>query len=75
MQPFNLEAFKAGQKALTRDGRVATFVGICEECPNKEQLIAYIDWSDGSTWTDLDILSRRCYDIADAMMKVRERAK
>ena len=27
-KPFNLEEFKAGQKSLTRDGRVATFVGI-----------------------------------------------
>jgi hypothetical protein len=39
MKPFNLEAFKQGQKALTRDGRVATFIGVCEDCRADEQLI------------------------------------
>ena len=28
--------------------------------------------SDDSTWTDFGILARRCYDIADSMLKVRE---
>lgn len=42
MKPFDLEAFKAGQKALTRDGRVATFVGICEKCKIDRQLIVFI---------------------------------
>lgn len=41
--PFNLEAFKAGQKALTRDGRVATFIGVCKECYEYCQLIVSID--------------------------------
>lgn len=40
--PFNLEAFKAGQKALTCDGRVATFVGICEECHPRNRLCVHI---------------------------------
>ena len=40
--PFNLEAFKAGQKALTRDGRVATFVGICKECHSRSRLCVHI---------------------------------
>ena len=48
-KPFDLEAFKRGQKALTRDGRVATFIGICEECPTQEKLIAHISWSDSIT--------------------------
>ena len=38
-KPFNLEAFKAGQKALTRDGRVATCVVICEECEKSRGLV------------------------------------
>ena len=46
---FNLEAFKNGKKALTRDGRVATFVGVCEKCPNNEKLIAHINWDDNIT--------------------------
>lgn len=43
MQPFNLEAFKAGQKALTRGGRIATFVGICEQCEDVSKLLAVVD--------------------------------
>lgn len=43
MKPFDLEAFKAGQKALTRDGRVATFIGVCEECSELHQLIIHIE--------------------------------
>lgn len=47
---FNLEAFKAGQKALTRDGRVATFVGICEECGSfQRKLVANIKDNIGTT--------------------------
>jgi hypothetical protein len=42
MVPFNLETFKAGQKALTQDGRVATFVGVCKECPERNKLIVLI---------------------------------
>lgn len=42
MKPFDLEAFKNGQKALTRDGRVATFVGVCEKCKPDYQLVAYV---------------------------------
>ncbi len=40
--PFNLEAFKSGQKALTRDGRVATFVAICEECEEFSRLLVLL---------------------------------
>lgn len=43
MKPFNLEAFKAGQKALTRSGQCATFVGICEKCMIDSRLIIYIE--------------------------------
>lgn len=43
MKPFDLEAFKAGQKALTRDGRVATFIGVCEECSKLYYLIIHIE--------------------------------
>ena len=39
MKPFNLEDFKKGQKALTRDGRVVTFVGVCDECAKQNKLI------------------------------------
>lgn len=39
---FNLEDFKNGKKALTRDGRVATFVGICDECSDDYKLLAII---------------------------------
>ena len=42
MKPFDLEAFKKGQKALTRDGRVATFVGVCENCGPWHRLFAHI---------------------------------
>lgn len=41
-KPFDLEAFKKGQKALTRDGRVATFVGVCEKCGPWHRLFAHI---------------------------------
>jgi hypothetical protein len=40
---FNLEAFKAGQKAATRDGSIATFIGICENCCSDEVLIFSVD--------------------------------
>ena len=42
MKPFDLEAFKSGQKAITRSGRVATFVGICNECRASNRLVAHI---------------------------------
>lgn len=42
-KPFDLEAFKKGHKALTRDGRVATFIGVCEECSELHQLIIHIE--------------------------------
>lgn len=42
MKPFDLEAFKQGRKALTRDGRVATFVGICKECRDSNRLIVHV---------------------------------
>lgn len=41
-KPFDLEAFKAGQKALTRYGRVATFVGICDGCTHAQKLFVFI---------------------------------
>ena len=40
--PFDLEKFKAGQKALTRNGRVATFVGVCEDCEDSYKLIVHL---------------------------------
>lgn len=43
MKPFDLEAFKAGQKALTRDGRVVTFVAICDTCEYRERMVVKID--------------------------------
>ena len=45
-KPFDLEAFKAGQKALTRDGRVATFVGFCKECDFNFKVMVHIE-NDG----------------------------
>ena len=45
-KPFNLESFKAGQKALTRDGRVATFVGICEACEEFSRLLVLLEGED-----------------------------
>lgn len=47
MKPFNLEAFKAGQKALTREGRVATFVGICEDCNDSGKVIFHVSGRQG----------------------------
>ena len=43
---FNLEAFKNGKKAITRSGRVATFVGICNECRASNRLVAHIQGYD-----------------------------
>lgn len=42
---FDLEAFKTGTPAYTRDGRKATFVGICERCEINSKLLAYIEGS------------------------------
>ncbi len=44
--PFNLDAFKAGQKALTRDGRTATFIGICEGCEEFSRLLVLLEGDD-----------------------------
>ena len=35
MKQFDSEAFKAGQKALTRNGNVAKFIGLYEDCAGK----------------------------------------
>ena len=43
---FNLEAFKAGQKALTRDGQQATFIGICEGCEEFSRLLVLLEGDD-----------------------------
>ena len=53
-KPFNLESFKAGQKALTRDGRVATFVGICEACEEFSRLLVLIQGDDQVMFLNLD---------------------
>lgn len=45
-KPFNLEAFRNGQKALTRDGRVATFIGICEGCEEFSRLLVLLEGDD-----------------------------
>ena len=45
-KPFDLDKFKAGHKALTRGGRVATFVGICNECRASNRLVAHIHGYD-----------------------------
>ena len=42
-EPFNLEEFKAGRKAYTRDGKIATFIGICDECSEEFKLIVHIE--------------------------------
>lgn len=44
--PFDLENFKAGQKALTRNGRIATFIGVCNECRASNRLVAHIHGYD-----------------------------
>jgi hypothetical protein len=46
MKPFDLEAFKAGQKALTQEKRVATFVGICEQCEEFSRLLVLLEGDD-----------------------------
>ena len=38
-KPFNLEDFKAGQKALTRDGQIATFIKINSQLHKNNQLV------------------------------------
>ena len=43
---FDLDKFKAGQKALTRGGEVATFVGVCGECSASNRLVAHIHGYD-----------------------------
>lgn len=48
LNPFNLEEFRAGKLALTRDGRTVEFVGFVEK-PIKRQLSAWIHDQD-SPW-------------------------
>ena len=36
---FDLEAFQTGQKAFTREGHIATFIGTCDGCYLDEMLI------------------------------------
>lgn len=43
MKPFDLEDFAIKKKAITLDGRIATFVGICEECSSWHRLFAHIE--------------------------------
>ena len=52
--PFDLDKFKAGQKALTRDGRVATFIGICEQCKIDLKLIIVLKGHQWITSACLD---------------------
>lgn len=58
--PFNLERFKAGQKALTREGHVATFVGICEKCENFYRLLVLIEGDDQVTSYSLNGEMHNC---------------
>ena len=52
MNEFNLEQFKKGVKARTRDGRIATFIGVCEECGEYSQVVAHVEgWSYVNTYT------------------------
>ena len=54
MKPFDLEAFKKGQKALTRDGRVVTFVGVCDECAKQSKLIVNMQGCSSTDACNLD---------------------
>lgn len=40
---FNIEDFKKGMPATTRDGRNAAFIGICEQCGEDYQLAAHVE--------------------------------
>ena len=39
MKPFDLEAFRKGQKALTRSGQIATFLAVCDKCDRPYRLV------------------------------------
>lgn len=54
MRQFNLNKFKAGQKALTRDGRTVTFIATCEECSTDSQLIVLIEGKHKCSTCGLD---------------------
>ncbi|WP_416052774.1 hypothetical protein [Cupriavidus basilensis] len=43
MKPFNLEAAKAGEPIVTRDGRAAQFLGHIPECSPASRVVAYIE--------------------------------
>lgn len=43
MKPFDLEAAKAGDPVVTRDGRTARFVGHVPECDAVSRVLAYIE--------------------------------
>lgn len=58
--PFDSEKFKSGQKALTRDGRVATFIGICEKCENFHRLLVLIEGDDQVTSYSLNGEMHNC---------------
>ena len=47
-KPFDLEAFKAGQKALTRLGNIVEYVGFCSKCTEGNRLIGYVNC--GNVW-------------------------
>lgn len=53
-KPFNLEAFKQGQQALTRDGRTATFLAICADCSVDFRLILLLEGNHKPTTCGLD---------------------
>lgn len=69
---FDLDKFKAGQKALTRDGRVATFVGVCGECKPDYKLIVYIE---GKTQVDTFSLDGRFYHESPSSFDLIEMVK
>jgi hypothetical protein len=39
---FDLEQFKQGVNARTRDGRIATFIGMCKDCHDHNRVVTYI---------------------------------
>lgn len=73
-KPFDLEAFKAGQKAVTRDGRIVTFVGICDECAEQNKLVVRMQGCsstdnynlDGAFYTDK---AQSAYDLVSIVSR------
>ena len=66
---FDLEAFKAGHKALTRDGRIANFIGVCEKCCPWQRLLVLMEGGELiQYYYENGTYVHRCYNQLDLIL-------